>query len=116
MNGSACLIDYLKQMANQMSDESKKLTEWAVVEDPDPWMAPELKLKFVVGILPDGQKVRTSAIHEANGRLIRTESGSLYELIGPPNAGYMQWLDSNGRAYDPECPIKVTSRKTKFEE
>lgn len=54
----------------------------------------------------DGRHVRTSRIVKAEGRLVTTNSGSVYEL-GDPLPNYVDWCRENGRAIDQAQPIKM---------
>jgi len=98
-----------------------QLKNWAVVyKDWDGYTAPEAMKLYLSGEVygrppresdgkefPDGKRVWTSSVKEVNGRLITTRSGSVYELVGDPEPGYLEFLKEIGRVYDPANPIKV---------
>jgi hypothetical protein len=75
-----------------------KLTDWFVkAEDPNGYTV-------LCGYSEKRQhKITTSNIVAAHGRLVRTYSGSVYEL-GEPNERYRLWL---GDKYDPINPVRV---------
>lgn len=83
--------------------------------DGNPFIAPEARPLALQGEayghprFPDGNKVKTGPIAAINGRVITTESGSVYSL-GDPHPDYLKWLTDNGRKYDVEHPIKWKSR------
>lgn len=61
------------------------LTEWAVAGNL--FRAPKHRRHRLYGVAPDGKHVRTSMLAAVLGlRAARTESGSRYELVGPPTA------------------------------
>lgn len=60
------------------------IAKWAVVSNP--YHAPEARVHILVGTTPDGRMIRTSPVVEVLSlRECRTESGSLYHLVGPPS-------------------------------
>lgn len=91
-----------------------RLTGWAVgYRGTNEFAAPELCEYCLEGVVEghprkkDGTHVLTSAIVGTEGRLVRTASGTTYELVGEPNADYAQYLQEMGRGYDPDNPVKV---------
>jgi len=93
-----------------------QLTEWSVGHvsgKSDAYRAPEqggLVLRGRAQGHPkhrDGRRVMTSHIVKVNGRTITTVSGSVYELVGDPEPQYLEFLESIGKKYDRDNPIKV---------
>lgn len=84
-----------------------KLSDWSVVP-LHRYAAPELG-KCVAGTVSEGHRlfgqgqIRTSPIEKVTGRVVTTESGSRYELVGPPSEDYVQWLEDNG--HDSSDPV-----------
>lgn len=96
-----------------MSDK-KILKEWAVVLSyKNPFLPPEANPICLAGKVyghprfDDGHSVRTSPVIGANGREISTESGSVYLLEGSPEQEYLDYLQSIGKEYDADNPIKT---------
>lgn len=89
--------------------QETRIENWHITANSTPYQAPECLETFVVGKLPNGQLVRTSAIVEVSGRSVRTRSGSRYRL-GNIDKGYKKWLDKNHMQYDPRNPIKTVRR------
>ena len=79
--------------------------------------APELRKIWVVGVvvgkpgMQDGTRICCTHIVDANGRVIKTRSGSSYRL-GRIGDGYRKWLTDHGLAYDPRNPIKIHAQKS----
>lgn len=77
----------------------------------DPWAAPELGNNYLVGDCPDrvrsNPRITTSRIVAAQGRLVTTESGSVY-LLGEADPAYVEFLKSIGRELDESNPVTVT--------
>ncbi len=94
-----------------------QLRLWAVVIVPNhsnPYKEPRIRLGGLVTghpEQPDGKDIVTSKIHSVNGRMITVESGHIYELIGPPEPIYQEYLASIGKVYDPINPIKLIQPK-----
>ena len=91
-----------------------ELSDWAVGDNPgDAYLAPEhrgIRLSGRVKGHPkhhDGKLVVTSPVRSVAGRTVRTASGSTYLLVGEPEPGYLEYLQSCGRTYDPVEPIKL---------
>ena len=55
----------------------------------------------------DGHQVVTSPIRTSKGRLVTTQSGNVYELVGDPDPEYLAYLQSIGYPYDSVNPVKV---------
>jgi hypothetical protein len=93
------------------------LNKWATCRPKfcDPYAAPEIVGLSLRGIAtghphkPDGSRVITSRIVEVSGRVVKTESGNYYRL-GEPSEAFLLYLESEGRVFDPEAPIKVVSK------
>lgn len=80
------------------------------------YVAPEIAKIGLIGKVynhprkPDGWEVRTSAVVAANGRIITTHSGTVYELRGDPDPGYVAWLAANNLPpLDLDNPVKIRS-------
>jgi hypothetical protein len=90
-----------------------KLQDWSCWSDP--YAAPEIRTTCLVGRVyghhrePDGKKVKTSRIVDADGRLVTTSSGTVYRL-GRIDPKYRRWLRKEGREYDPGRPILIKDR------
>lgn len=86
----------------------RPLTNWSIEFSADSaFQAPEARSQHLVGHTPDRTGlIITSRIVRAEGRLVTTRSGSVYEL-GEPSTEYLAWLTEHGLAYDPEQPVKV---------
>ncbi len=90
-----------------------RMTDWSVVHGDDPYLAPEVAVRHLMGkaeghpFKPNGKLVRSSPIAKINGRIITTESGRIYELVGPPEAGHMAHIKEIGAAYDDAEPVKI---------
>ncbi len=88
------------------------LSNWALeFARGDAYDAPEIRGLCLVGEVaghprrPDGTRVKTSPIVAVEGRVVRTRSGSVYELNGDPHPAYLAWLAECGREYDRENPV-----------
>jgi hypothetical protein len=80
----------------------------------DPYLPPEAFGIYLAGEIygrggrfVDGKKVTTSRVVSVDGRMITTKSGSVYELVGDPESGYLDFLKEIGKEYDPINPIKI---------
>lgn len=86
------------------------IQEWAV--HADPFAAPELRRVYLHGRVyghpreGDGKSVITSKIRDSKGRIVTTESGTVYRL-GRINRKYRRYLKKEGIPYDPRNPIKM---------
>jgi len=90
-----------------------QLDDWAVVYATDDlFQAPEQALRTLKGrvtghpIKADGSVVQTNTIASAVGRLVTTESGTVYRL-GDPSPNYRQWLLEHRPNWDAENPITI---------
>lgn len=90
-----------------------KIENWYVTDDGNPYNPPEYARKMIGGEVygnprfPDGHKIVTSSITKVDGRIVTTNSGSVYEL-GTPSPDYINWLKENNMELPtPECPIKI---------
>lgn len=83
---------------------SKPITiqRWAIKADG--YAAPELGRNYLVGQLPCGRYVDTSYIKSCEGRVVTTQSGSLYRL-GRIHSKFRQFLRDEGFEYNPKQPI-----------
>jgi hypothetical protein len=88
------------------------LKEWSVMEDlSNPYQAPEIRRRGLAGKVyghpgfPDGSPVITSPSVKSEGRHVWTKSGSEYVLEGPPDEGYVKYLNENNIQMDPEDPF-----------
>lgn len=91
-----------------MTEKPTTLEQWFV---PDTSHYRDGKI-CLVGVVtghpkkPDGSLVQTSPVAKVEGRLITTESGTLYWL-GEPEPAYRQWLAVHRPNWDPEHPVTV---------
>jgi len=87
-----------------------KLENWSTVYpylDLDPEICHGVCIEGMVYGHPkkeDGKRVRTSAIHEVNGRIVKTRSGSVYGL-GIPNPDWAEFMKRINKDFDPENPL-----------
>ncbi len=88
------------------------LHNWSTnLSSADPYKAPEqcsTRLKGNVYGHPkfnDGDLITTSTINKIEGRIITTDSGSVYRL-GRPSQKWLHWLKQEGYVYDPKNPVK----------
>lgn len=77
-------------LGTERPDMPYTIENWSVRSDP--WSAPA--------------RIRTSRIVAAQGRLVTTESGSVY-LLGEADPAYVEFLKSIGRESDEANPVKV---------
>jgi len=87
-----------------------ELHNWSIV-GITPYAAPEqgsclAGQIFLHPQFTDGDKIQTSRITAADGRTITTESGSIYQLVGDPDPGYVQYCDETNKPLDLENPIQ----------
>lgn len=88
-----------------------KLENWSV-QTTNPYLPLEASKAYLAGDVyghpkyPDGHRILTSRPIKVDGRVITTYSGSVYEL-GEPDPKYLEWMNKNGRVYNPEQPIKI---------
>jgi len=85
--------------------QTKRLSSWWV-PDIEPFKAPEQKHMYLIGYLDTGVRIITSSIISTTGRIVRTESGSLYELCNPDQE-YLNWMKEKNISFDPENPVKI---------
>lgn len=91
-----------------MADRTYRLEQWAVRADP--YKPPEAADVRLTGLRDGvGHRVLTTPILSAVGRVVTTESGSVYKL-GEIEPGYLEWMQENGIACDPERPVRVHGR------
>ena len=96
-----------------MEPNTVRIENWFVRRrHRDPFMAPECNPVVLGGEVyghprkRDGTGVRTSAIVDVDGLLVRTESGTTYQL-GKIDPEYEKWMRENEVKYDPANPIRV---------
>ncbi len=96
-----------------MATTAVRLECWSVASlDPERFRPPEDAAIVLHGKVyghprkPDGSEVSTSAMVDADGRLVWTKSGTCYEL-GEIDPEYLEYLQAKGIPYDPEKPIRV---------
>jgi hypothetical protein len=95
-----------------------RLTSWSIgYGEHDAYLPPELLRPRLMGLCQghprkeNGSHITTTPIWRVDGRFVVTKSGSHYELVGDPEPGYLEYLKTIGREYDPENPIKVRRRE-----
>jgi hypothetical protein len=85
------------------------LQRWSIIADP--YRAPECQQHYLQGRVyghperEDGERISTSCIIGAEGRVIECRSRK-YKL-GRIHPDYRQWLRENEIEYDPKQPVKV---------
>lgn len=93
--------------------DTLKIEDWAVTVDP--YAAPELGRQYLTGLCPErgrsGDRIRTSRIVKADGRLVTTASGRTYE-VGKPSAEYLRFLEEAGLIYDEDKPLAPRRKMT----
>ena len=85
-----------------------KLTQWCLKDlGADPFKAPEVRPRGLCGF--DGTKHRiTSPIVEKLGpRTFKTLTGTVYELVGDPEPGYLAFCEGIGKPLNLEDPVKL---------
>jgi hypothetical protein len=86
------------------------IKKWSLVDSEDPYLPPERRYAQLQGFVyghpkhDDGKYVRTSMIVDADGRVVKTVSGSTY-LLDEPEPEYLIWLEENGYKYDIKAPL-----------
>lgn len=95
------------------------LHDWSVVFDggANVFTPPELMTIHLSGRVfghpddrhPDGKAIRTSAVVSAEGRIVKTRSGSTYRL-GRISRLYRRWLDEHCPNWDWRNPITMVPR------
>lgn len=75
----------------------------------EPFKAPEIKYLYLIGYLDTGERILTSSLVSATGRIVRTESGSLYQLCNP-DQDYLNWMKEKNIPFDPENPVKIKGK------
>lgn len=105
-NQDEAKIKALKSKIGEIS-MAKSLSNWSTTTDQNPYSAPELHRLFLVGELSCGKIVRTSPVNNVNGRFVETDSGTIYELLGP-NPDFVKFCEQNGSHVPTEQqPIKL---------
>jgi hypothetical protein len=91
--------------------EMVKLDHWSVKANL--YQPPEVRSVYLSGIVSghpnfdDGERISTSRIVAAAGRVVTTRSGRQYHL-GRIEPGYRKYLRDNDITYNPKQPVKVT--------
>lgn len=98
-----------------MSSREIILTNWSTETCPDQaFTAPECRDHLHLSGLIEGQHERgpklTSRVVSAEGRLVTTNSGTIYRLGGPAQA-FLDWLRERGLTYDEAQPVKAGPRE-----
>jgi hypothetical protein len=94
-----------------MSD-TVKIELWSTTVRGSAWITPELRETILQGYIyghpkhDEGRRVHTSPIVKAEGRIVTTRSGTVYEL-GEPDPRWLRWLKANNLEYNEDNPIKV---------
>jgi hypothetical protein len=95
-----------------------KLNNWSVVYgEQNPYLAPELRSARLHGIVDDHPRlgknveVTTSKIVKAEGLIITTNSGSIYELE-LVDLKYLEYLQENNINFNPKQPITILVPET----
>lgn len=95
------------------------MARWASENQPsNGFNAPEPGLLVINGEVyghpkrKDGTRITTSPVVGAEGRIVRTASGSAYKLE-EPSPEYLAWLTTNKIPFDAENPIRMGSAPAK---
>ena len=84
----------------------RDLAKWAVRGSD--YAAPEVRQIRLSGTLLDGKIIQTSGVVRKVAPLTyQTQSGSLYQLEGPPDEAYAAYCAKNQIALDLADPIKL---------
>lgn len=92
-----------------------RIEQWSVDWHGGAHDPPELWSLHLVGIVyghptkADETRIITSPIKSTKGRLVTTDSETVYEL-GEPSPAYLAWLREGGIVLDPKEPVKVGRR------
>jgi hypothetical protein len=91
-----------------------KLEKWSVVVgDPDPYMPPEMQEKRICGLVfghpqyQDGHEIVLGSVDTVEGSIVKTLSGSVYEL-GEPDPEYVAYCKTAG------CHVPTKEQPIKF--
>ena len=96
-----------------------KLEHWSTQMEGSLYTPPELRNTVLTGYVfghpdyDDGHPIITSSIVLVRGKIIKTKSGSEYEL-GEIEPEFKKWLDEKGYKFDKERPIKFVYNRTKL--
>jgi hypothetical protein len=94
---------------------SAKLEKWSVRWSDEPFRAPEIRNKTVVGTVfgsdkfPDGTNLALGLIVEANGKTVKTSDGLTFDL-GEPEPEYLAFLRENDIPFNAENPIDFVEK------
>lgn len=78
------------------------LNNWAIVDDGNPYTAPEAKEKYLSGNIyrdkrfPEGAGIRTSAIVELDIKNKRAQTRNTLYRLGNPDEAWLEWLKEHG--------------------
>lgn len=85
---------------------AQPVTKWSIHACGDPFAAPELHSRHVVGVWPDGhRRISSETVETVGPRTVRTAKGSLYELSGDPDPAYAAHMAKAGRPLNLENPL-----------
>ncbi len=76
-------------------------------------MAPEIRGITICGDY-GGQCIRTSLVESVDGKIVKTRSGSTYQL-GTVKPQFLDYLKECGYKFDPENPIRTVDKLTELE-
>ena len=83
-----------------------EIKNWSVTV-PNIFRAPECRGRpTLCGVRPDGQNIQSSAIMLIDGRHVITQSGSYYELAGPPHAKWLEAMEKDSNKVDLANPLR----------
>ena len=89
----------------------KRLENWAIYGDV--YDDPKMGMYMLAGDVyedpkrPDGTRIQTTRVVKVDGRIIATQSGSIYRL-GEVESGYRDYLRRHRPKWDPENPVTIT--------
>jgi len=83
------------------------LNNW-YVPDIEPFQAPEVKhYLYLIGTRStDNVRVITSHVISTKGRIVRTNSGTLY-FLGTVEKEYLDWMNEHNIDFDINNPVKI---------
>lgn len=83
-----------------------QIRDWCVTV-PNLYRAPECRGRpTIAGVRPDGKRIVSSAVVEIDGCHVITQSGSHYELVGPPHERWLAEMREANVEADVTNPLK----------
>jgi hypothetical protein len=92
-----------------------RIENWSLITDDNPYLAPEQRKVRLRGDVIEHPRlgyandVQTSSIKDVEGHIVKTSSGSVYQL-GEPSPEYVKWCQDNGH-YVPTREVPIIFKK-----